>query len=238
MDVKEQMLKDILYGKKADAVILITHMPGPKTLREFKKQEIPVVLIENSAPGVSTVKIDNYNGAFAATEYLVKKGRKKIAIINGPIKVNDCDEEENPVFSDRLRGYKDALEDYRMKFRESLSFNVAHFNQDEGMRIMGIIRDSKQEIDAIFCPAGDIVALGIIYECRKSGIRIPEDVALVGYDDIPVAGIMNPSLTTIRQPMYGMGKAAFDLVKSALEDKTKKNKEVILIPELIIRESA
>ena len=78
--VKSKLLQDIIYGKKADAVIMLTIKPDAKMQKEFKKYGIPLVLIENSAPGAHTVHIDNYKGAYLATEYLIKKGRDRIAL--------------------------------------------------------------------------------------------------------------------------------------------------------------
>ena len=110
-EIKESTLRNILYGKKADAVILLTIKPDTKMMKEFRERDIPVILIENKSPGAHTVRIDNYKGAYEATQYLIKSGRKKIAIISGPLGASAYDEEENPVVKDRMQGYMDALRD-------------------------------------------------------------------------------------------------------------------------------
>jgi DNA-binding LacI/PurR family transcriptional regulator len=237
-EIKENLIKDILYGKKADAVIMLTLKPCSQLLREFKKRRIPLILIENMAPGAHSVRVDNYKGAYAATEYLIRKGRRNIALVNGPMGPSAYDEEENPVVMDRLRGYSDALHAAGMETDRKKIFNLTFFNQEEGARAMGLIKQGNRPVDAVFCAAGDMAALGMIFEAKKYGIRIPQDIALIGYDDISVAGIMNPALTTVRQPLVEMGKRSFDLVIDSLEGRLKSVQGIILTPGLIIRESA
>jgi DNA-binding LacI/PurR family transcriptional regulator len=237
-EIKENLLKNILYGKKADAVIMLTIKPEPKLMLEFRARQMPVILIENKATGAHTVSIDNYSGAYAATEHLIKSGRKKILYITGPMGPSAYDEEENPVVKDRLRGYMDALKEYNIEYDPKKVIPVIYFNQEEGMRVMEMIKNAALDIDAIFSGAGDMVALGVIKQAAKYGIKIPSDIALVGYDDVEVAGIMSPSLTTVRQPMEEMGRAAFDIAVRSLEKEPYKLQHVVLKPELIIRESA
>jgi LacI family transcriptional regulator len=237
-EIKDNVLKNIAYGKKADAIIMLTIKPEPRLMKEYKDRKIPVVLIENRAPGAHTVRIDNYRGAYDATEYLIKKGRKKIALISGPPGASVYDEEENPVVIDRLNGYKDALKEYNIPFDQNRVLSVVYFNQEEGVRMMEILRQSSLETDAIFSAAGDMVALGVMLQAKKYGIKIPEDIALIGYDDVPVAGVLTPSLTTVRQPMDEMGREAFDLAVKSLEGVITKPQEIILKPVLIVRESA
>jgi len=236
--VKTKLLEDLLYGRKADAVIMLTVKPDNKMLKEFKRFKVPLVLIENSAPGVHSVHVDNYKGAYLATEYLIKKGRDKIALVTGPSGPTAHDEEENPVLRERMRGYIDALKQNNRDFDPKMVHNVLFFNQEDGVKVMVKIKEDNPDINAIFCAAGDLVAVGIIRQARSYGIRIPQDIALVGYDDIAIAAAMNPALTTVRQPLDDMGKAAFDLAIGSLEGKIKKSQHIMLTPELIIRESA
>ncbi len=237
-EIKDETLRNILYGKKADAVILLTIKPGARMMKEFRDRNIPVVLIENKAAGAHTVSIDNYKGSYDAVEYLIKSGKKKIALVNGPAGPSAYDEEENPAVKDRERGYMDALTAHGMELDRKKLFSVVYFNQEEGSRIMRIIKETALDIDAIFCAAGDMVSLGIIMQAKKSGIKIPQDIALIGYDDISVASIMTPALTTVRQPLDEIGKVAFDLALQTLENKNMKLQQIILQPQLIIRESA
>jgi DNA-binding LacI/PurR family transcriptional regulator len=237
-EIKENLLKNILYGKKADAVIMLTIKPEPKLMAEFKAREIPVILIENKAAGAHTVRIDNYKGAYAATEHLIKSGRKKIFYLSGPLGPSAYDEEENPVVKDRLKGYMDALHEYNIEYDPKKVMQVVYFNQEEGIRSMDIIKKAAPDIDAIFAGAGDMVALGVMKQAAKYGIKIPDDIALVGYDDIEVAGIMTPSLTTVRQPMDEMGKVAFDIAVRSLEKEPLKIQNIVLQPQLIVRDSA
>lgn len=200
---------------------MLTIKPDIKLIKEFKKRGIPLVLIENRAPKAHSVLMDNYRGAYSATEYLIKKGRRKITLVNGPAGASAYDEEENPVVKERQKGYADALKDNGLELEAKRNQNVIYFNQEEGSRIMEKIKEDAPDTDAIFCATGDMAALGIIHKAKTLGIRIPQDISLVGYDDIFVAAIMNPALTTVRQPLDEMGKKAFDL---ASRDPGRKNK--------------
>jgi len=237
-DIKESTLRNILYGKKADAVILLTIKPDAKMMKEFKERNIPVILIENKAPGAHAVRIDNYKGAYEATEYLIKNGKKNIALIGGPMGPSAYDVEENPVVKDRAQGYTDALADYNIPYDPRKVFTVVYFNEEEGIRLMRVIKEAAIGIDAIFCAAGDVVSMGIIKQARKSAVKIPGDIALIGFDDISVASIMSPALTTVKQPLDEMGRAAFDLAVQSLENKNMKLQNIILQTKLVIRESA
>ena len=103
---------------------------------------------------------------------------------------------------------------------------------------MAKIKEDNRGVNAVFCAAGDMAALGIIHQAKIYGIRIPQDISIVGYDDIEIADVVNPALTTVRQPLDEMGRTAFDLAIGSLEGRIKSAKQVILTPELIIRESA
>lgn len=237
-DIKETTLRNILYGKKADAVILLTIKPDKLLMKEFKSRNVPVVLIENKSTGAHSVSIDNYKGAYDAVEYLINKGRKKIALITGPLGASAYDEEENPVVKDRARGYIDALKAHDILYDSRKVFSVVYFNEEEGIRLMRVIKEASLDIDAIFCAAGDMVSLGIIMQAKKNGTKIPDDIALIGFDDVSVASVMTPALTTVRQPLDEMGKVAFDLALQSLDDKNMKIQNIILQPSLIIRDSA
>jgi LacI family transcriptional regulator len=237
--IKQRLINDMIYSKKADAVIMLTIKPDDDQIKEFKKAEIPLVLIENDAvSGANSVRIDNYKGSYSAVDYLLKKGKRKIALLNGLLGPSDEGEGENPSVGERLKGYMDALRDNGVKFDAGRLFGIKYFIQEEGVKILEKVLAEKQDTDAIFCAAGDMVALGVLYSAKQLGVRIPQDVTLIGYDDIPIAGIMNPSLTTVRQPLDAMGRKAFDLAMDMLKGKIKGTHEILIMPELVIRESA
>jgi len=115
---------------------------------------------------------------------------------------------------------------------------VESYKYEEGSESLSRFLDKGPGVDAIFCAAGDIVAMGVMEEARKRGMAIPNDLSLIGYDDILAARLLNPSLTTVRQSFGEIASVAFDIVLEAIGGKLTKEEHVLLEPELIIRESA
>jgi len=233
-ELKEKLLHEILYGKRADAVIMLSMNPGIKILSEYRKYKVPLVLIEESLKGAMTVKNNNFAGAFEATEYLINKGRKNIGIVVGEF--DSVDSGLSPL--ERFNGYREALKKYRIKFRAELVFKIENYYLEEGREVIKLILKNNMATDALFCAAGDMVAAGIIDQAKKSGLEVPGDIAVIGYDDIPTASLISPPLTTVRQPIERLGKTAIDMAINTLEGKKPPENEVIFEQELVIRESA
>ncbi len=229
---RNDLLLEILYGRRADAIIGLCFVPDNKIIEEYKEKNVPVVLIDAKAKYTHVVRADNYTGGYIATEFLIKnKNRKNIAIISAPMSASLAPEQ-------RLNGYKDALRNNGLEFKKENLIFVEHFLFEEGKKAIREIIDKKLKIDAIFSAAGDWVAMGAITEARKLGIKIPEDISIIGYDDIIVSETIIPPLTTVKQPALEMGKKAFEIAVNAMEGKITKEVEEIFKPELIIRESA
>lgn len=238
---KEQdLINDMIYGQKADAVIMLTIKPGTEQIREFKKAGIPLVLIENQAvPGADAVRVDNFKGGFAAGDFLAKKGKRNICVVDWEQSSPEYGIKENPGIIERIKGFKAALKENGVEFGADRVFKVKYFIAEEGKKAMGEILEKKRDTDAIFSAAGDIVALGAIQRAKKEGIRVPEDISVVGYDDVLMAEFTSPALTTVRQPLEIMGRKALDLVLDGLKGRPKTgSREILMIPDLIIRQSA
>ncbi|MCX8094078.1 MAG: LacI family transcriptional regulator [Candidatus Goldbacteria bacterium] len=232
-DFGEDTLKDILYGRRADGVITISLRPEITILNEFKKHNTPIVLIEDTVDGFPGVKVDNFHGAYMATSYLIKKGRRKIGILTGKVA------EGGKNVYERLEGYKKALKENDIDLRKKIMLETVCYTFEEGRKIFDKFIENKKGIDAIFCAAGDIAAMGLIKRAQERGVKIPEDVAIVGYDDIVVSSMITPALTTVKQPIFEMGRAAVKMLINQMEsEKNIINEVVIFQPELIIRESA
>ncbi len=231
---KEKILKEILYGQRADAVIMLSMNPGNDLLQEYRKENVPLVLIEESIKGALTVKNDNIGGAYMATEHLIKTGRKNIGIV-----VGEYESDESGLSpSERLEGYKRALEDYNLIFNPDLVFTIDNYYFEEGQVALQFILEKEIHVDALFCAAGDTVAIGILDQARKSGISIPEELSVVGYDDIHAAALVSPALTTIRQPIESLGITALEMVMKALSGKKVAIKDIVFDQKLIVRSSA
>jgi LacI family transcriptional regulator len=235
--VKEDLLKKILYGRKADAVILITSRPSPAMIKEFKSRGIPLILVENNMPGADSISIDNIGGSYKATDYLIKKYGKNIGLIVGESNP-PLGEEINYISADRLKGYKQALNDNMIEFDGSKVQFVRDFNYSEGSGCLHNFLNKKVHLDALFCAAGDMTAMGAMDRARRLGIRIPQDLPIAGYDNIFASSLLNPPLTTVDQPFEDIGNKIFEMAVNAIDGKNTEEQHIVITPELIIRESA
>jgi len=233
-ELKNETFMKIASGNLADAVIALFVKPSTEAMAVMKKAGIPLILLEAKMPGASSITVDNMSGAFDATSYLVGKGRKKIAVIRGEI----GHEEVGPTPSDREKGYIKALTENGMTFDKKLVEEVRAYTYDEGKQALDNLLARDKGIDAVFCAAGDMCALGVMERAKQLGIRIPDDIALIGFDDIPIAANTIPSLTTVKQPIIEMGGKAFEIAVDAAEGRIVKPVNISFKPELILRDSA
>lgn len=226
---ESDLLQRIYYERRADGLIIISLKADTTIIKEFKKEGVPIVFIEELVEGAPTVKFNNIKGAFIATEHLIKKGRKNIALVVGDKGLN---------VEERVKGYREALDKYGLQYNEDNVINVLNYSFEEGEEILDIILEKGSKIDGVFCGAGDITAIGIMDAAKNKGIKIPDDIGIIGYDDIYISNLTNPSLTTVRQPIMQMGMRAFELLLEMLEGKTDFESKIISFePELIIRDS-
>lgn len=233
-EFKEQIIESIIHNRKADAIIMLGIKPGRENMAKLKEEGIPVVLIDGNSSGASSVKCDNEKGAFLATDYLIKSGRKNIAYLG----MSKTAGETWPSIIEREQGYKKALSAKNITLNDRLMVTVDNNYINEGRAIMQTLLKSNKGIDAVFCGAGDSTAIGVVNAIKEAGLRVPQDIAVVGYDDIPVASAFTPSLTTVRQPVEKMGNEAFVMALEAMQGKLKEPKNLVFEPELIVRESA
>jgi len=233
-EFKEEIIESIIYNRRADAIIMLGIKPGQENMSKLKKNGITVVLIDETMAGCNSVKCDNEKGAFLAAEYLINEGRRKIAYLG----MSKTGGEIWPSIIEREQGYKKALSAKNITLDERLMAAVDNNYINEGRVVMQTMLKSNRDIDAIFCGAGDNTAIGVVSAIKEAGLRVPQDIAVVGYDDIPVASVFTPSLTTVRQPVEKMGNEAFVMALEAMQGKLKEQKNLVFQPEFIKRESA
>ncbi len=171
------------------------------------------------------VDVDNVAGGREATDYLIGRGFRRIATIAGPVTM--------PAGVDRLVGYREALAAAGL---EPVAVEDGNFTADGGSAAMQRILDSGVEVDALFI-ASDLMARGALAALGRAGVRVPDDVAMVGFDDSPVARTVNPQLTTMRQPSHEQGEQMADMLLSILAGGTPP-RVTILPTELVVRDSA
>lgn len=206
----------LVMSPHADAEFLQHNLPG----------SLPAVLINTAAdlPGYARFMVDNFGGALAMTRHLVAAGRKRIAFIGGP--------QGNHEAQERLRGYRAGL---KTGMQESVF--EGDFSQETGFAIGRRIAQSKPRPDAVFA-ANDLTAIGCLAALGEAGLRVPEDLALAGFDDIPIARYVAPALTTIRVHIAALGAAALEMLAKGLEAPGSQVTLSTAMPvELVVRRS-
>lgn len=172
------------------------------------------------------MSVDNENGAFMATEFLIKNGHKNIAYISGPPKSHD-----NKL---RFKGYQQALHQFGLDYQSKWNIS-GRFTSEGGYTATKLLIAQGNLPDAIFY-GNDEMAVGGLKAFKEAEIRVPEDISIIGFDDILLAEYVNPSLTTIRQPKYEVGALSAHLIFQAL-DGERLDHNYKLPTELIVRNS-
>ena len=197
---------------------------------ELLDQEIPVVLINRriKKSNVNYVVVDNYKGAYLAVEHLINIGYKKIGIISGRSSVSTGKE--------RLQGYRKGLLDHGLKFKKEYS-SQGPFTKEHGKKAAQKMLTLKNRPEAIFA-ASDNIALGVMNAAGELGLKIPEDLAIVGFDDTNFSSNSKIRLTTVSQRKYEMGERGVQILIDLIENQESDYiNKVVLEPRLIIRES-
>jgi LacI family transcriptional regulator len=192
------------------------------------KLNIPLVLTErpiHRASHVSYVTIDNAQASQNIVSHLINQGYTRIGTITGAL--------DNIDGLDRLTGYKNALNQARVQFDESLVVE-GHFTRMSGY--LGMKMLLERGVRAVFA-ASDLMADGATQAILEAGLRVPDDIALVGFDDLPYASQMTPQLTTVRQPIQQKGTYAVNILLDLIEGATDSPQHVLLPTQLVIRES-
>ena len=226
----EERAFSVLNAKQVDGIICTptTQTKSDNIIRRCKEANIPIVILDRVLKDeeIYTVYLDNTFGGLLATRYFLQKGHKKIGCITGPKNTHNSQA--------RYRGYKMALREANIEIDKSLVFE-GDYRVDSGFD--GAHRLIDAGATAIFA-CNDMMAYGVYKAATVQCIVIPEKIYIIGFDDIYTSEILQPSLTSIRQPAYEMGVAASDILIRLLEGEEVKERHRIFNPILISRESA
>jgi LacI family transcriptional regulator len=235
LDKQSESLRKLLTENKPTVLMAISMSPSPDIISLYKTNNVPIILLDEEAPGASTLATDNYMGGQLAAEYFISKGKKKIAIVNGRARaVGNLS--GNYCARLRFKGFSEALKHKGLSIPIGCEIEVPNYSREDGVAAMPKLINAG--VDAIFCAAADNTALGLLSAAKERGTRIPEDIAIIGFDDLPVALLSTPPLTTIRQPMREIVEAAYKMATIQREEILRNPKKVLFKPELIIRQSA
>lgn len=229
---KEISIVQSMFSNRVDGLIISIAMQSINFdhLKLFKKKHIPLVFFDRAVPEIETDKIvvDDFAGAFKVTQHLIDQGYKRIAHLAGPQNLT--------TYLDRKNGYTEALRANEITFDESL-INVSTLTSEDGVPAIEKLMSLPNPPDAVFC-GNDTTALSIMMYLRDKGIRIPEDVGIVGFSNEPFSKVVSPSISTIIQPGFAMGQKAAELIISKIENKDRNFQTITLPTELVVRESS
>ena len=228
-DYEKRTRSNILNNRLIDGLIVASNVIDDPLIQSLVDQETPVVQVgRNSNPNVSSVDADNVTGARLAADHLVSIGRQRLATITGPI--------DRFSGQDRLAGFRQGLANHSLDLPEE-RIGYGDFTDEGGYRQTKTLL-SRTQFDGLFA-ASDVTAFGAIRAIREAGLKIPEDVAVIGFDDLPSCLRHNPPLTTIHQPIHQLGVVAAQMLIDQLESKAAFSPQRVILPvELVERASA
>jgi LacI family transcriptional regulator len=227
-DTTEKYL-NLVKERNLDGVIVIGIYPN-SFYKEMKKSKIPIVLIDSYCNDhyYHSIRIDDVYGGYLSTKYMIEHGHRKIAFFCGEIK-------ENGVMKKRLQGYCEALDEYGIKYNEDYVFE-GKVNYESGIVLADSLCKSNVKATAVVTTA-DILAISAIKAFYEQGIRVPDDISIIGFDDLQISKYITPGLTTVHQEISMKGKQAMDLLIKNIENPTMTKQEEIIPINIVERGS-
>lgn len=214
----------------ADGLLLLLPTNVAGYMQSLQAQQFPHVLIDYQHVDnnwTSTIQSTNFHGAYDATQYLIDLGHRRIGYVIGL--------QEMQCALDRLAGYRAALDDHHIPYDPALVYE-GDFFYTEGYEAASRFLQLPHPPTAIFA-ANDVSALGAVEAIRNQGLNIPDDVSVIGFDDVPEAAQVHPGLTTVRQPLEEMGRLAVQMLLKRLDNPDLPGQRMELPTELIVRDS-
>jgi LacI family transcriptional regulator len=220
---------ELARGRHTDGLILSGPRSDDTALRDLHREGFPLVL-HGQLPGtdIPSVDVDNESGAMTAVRHLLALGHRRIGMVtNAPLAYTASRQ--------RLEGYRRALEEAGIPFDEAL-VRYGNFDEESGRQATEALLALEERPTAVFI-ASDMVAIGALRALREHSLRVPEDMALVGFDDIATSRYLTPALTTVHVPAFGLGWSAAELLIRIIDGDTPSETQVRLETELVVRES-
>jgi LacI family transcriptional regulator len=227
---KQEQYIQMLLRRQTDGVLLVPASSTPQAVELLRKQEVPTVILDRNLPGVEidVVRSDSEEGAYQATCHLIDMGHTAIALLNGPENVSTA--------RDRAAGFCRALEETRRVCPPEF-IQWGKFTQTSGYEATKRLLESDPRPTALVA-GNNFIAIGAMIALKEAGCRVPEDIAIVAFDDLPPALTIEPFFTAVVQPAYEMGFQAAQLLISRLTGERKADYiEIVLPSKLVIRRS-
>ncbi|MEJ5963951.1 LacI family DNA-binding transcriptional regulator [Pedobacter immunditicola] len=228
-DKKEKLYIDILKSESVDGFIVAPSNEKDVHIKELLKEGFPIVCIDRGLKDteVDLVKVDNQAGVFNAINHLINLGHKRIAHITGNRRI--------PTTLERIAGYEEALKKHNIKIDPEIVVSKKSDYQS-GAELADYLLDLDHPPTAIFA-GNNLLTLGALDTINRRGLKIPDEIAIVGFDDVYWANSLNPPLTAVRQPGFEIGKRSCELLIQRINDPKRSVASIILKTELMVRKS-
>lgn len=221
---------DVLVQQRVRGVLLTPVDSGAPAIQKLDDHGIPVVLVDRVADddGRCSVSVDDVHGGRQAGEHLATMAHRRVGFVGGPFEIRQV--------AERLEGLREGLGERSVEVLATTGLGVADGREAAG-RLAGMPSDTRPS--AVFC-ANDLIALGVLQEAVQRGLRVPEDLAIVGYDDIEFAAAAAVPLSSVHQPREQLGRAAAELLleESGGHATDHRHRQVVFRPELVVRASS
>jgi len=229
---KERRYLHLLEEQGVQGVLLSPADADLSWLEPTRERGTSIVLLDRPAPDdtLCSVAVNDVTGGELAATHLIELGHKRIGFVNGSTKIRQC--------ADRRKGVRNALKKAKLPITTSLvEVTVNALNASGGEEALERLLSLADPVTAILC-ANDLTALGVLRGLRRNNIEVPDQMAVVGYDDVEFASVLTTPLTSVRQPRYQIGRAAADLLLDEASSAGHVHKQIWFEPELVVRESS
>lgn len=226
-------LLGLLEGKqRPTALIGLCIQPDPDTIAAYRRAGAPIVVVDEEVAGTSTVASDNHAGGVLAARHLLAVGRRTMAVVCGHKR-----EEGDYNSLQRVEGFRKGLAEAGLTLLPHQVLGVSNYSRKDGVDTMVKLLAEQRGLDAVFCAAGDVCAEGMLSAASVRGVTVPDQLAIMGYDDHPISATSTPPLTTIRQPLDRMAFAAYQLATADAAAILEHPRKLLFAPDLVARAS-
>jgi len=227
-EIEENFINSLIQ-RHIDGIIFSRVSDKSRVLHMIDKTNIPIVVLDRAldVEDIPTVVLNNYRAGELAAEHLISLGHTRIACLAGPLDI--------ALSRERLNGFRDVLHRNNIEFDHNFVFE-GNFRYEEGIKAADAILKKKLSITAIWAQS-DLMAIGAVEQFRRNGISVPEDLSVIGVDDIEFAKIVHPALTTVAQPFGDMCEKAVDMLIKQSNKEVIDPTRVVMEPILIVRNS-
>ena len=225
---KERSYVELLRANVVEGLMLATAFTQDETVEELSRLGVPFVLVNRAHEGTTNyVVVNDRQATRSAVDYLIGIGHRRIAHVSGPLYTETG--------LARLRGYREGLRAAHIEYRDDYVVE-GDFKETSGARAIERLWQLPDPPTALMA-ANDLLALGALDACRRMGVQVPEELSIIGFNDVPVASMVTPSLTTVRVPLLEMGMASARRLLDLLEGRGTPSAPIVLDTELVVRSS-